>query len=237
MATRPAERAMAKRPVESISALYELGQRVLDRARQDHSSIMVAARILSVDEDVGFDRARKAAHFARTFHRRDVTTLSSPGFGPFPVSADHVRRVLKVAKREEQMTWLRRAAEQGWSARRLGDELRRATGGAGGRGGPRLRAPGSLLAALTQVINQSEAWLKRHDGLWVHDTCWPPVLGQGEEDPAVLRDRLRETRQLLGRLGESAKVLGERLSRLKIGLGRGAGRGGADRASSRARRR
>jgi hypothetical protein len=209
---------------------------VLERAEQDGSSVAAAARAIADYENVSLDRARKAALFAKTFSRQDIARLCDPGPGWSPLSADHIRRVLKIANRWDRMRWLDRAAAKGWSARRLDRELQRAAGSAGGKGGPRLQAPGDLLAVLEQILEHSDRWLKRYDGLWVHDFCWPPVVGLGMHEPAVLRDCLREARCQLGRLGQAVELLGKRLKRLERGLRGRASREGAGKAAAPAGR-
>ncbi len=231
-AARSAEPPRARRAPESILTFYELGHQVLERATQDSSSYAAAARALAVAENVSLDRARKAVLFARTFSRQDVARLCNPGPDRSPLSADHIRRVLRIEDRRDRMDWLNRAAAGRWSARYLEREIQREEGGAGGKGGPRLRPPGDLLEALDQILKHSDQWLKRYEGLWKHDFCWPPVVGLGMHEPAVLLGRLREARRQLGRLGQAAESLGERLARLERGPLRGAHSEGGGKAAA-----
>jgi hypothetical protein len=99
------------RSAASILAFYQLGRRVLERAAADLSSVAAAARALAVAEGVGPDRALKAARFAGTLSRRDVARLCHPGRSS--LSADHIRCVLKIARRQDRTRWLDRAAEAG----------------------------------------------------------------------------------------------------------------------------
>jgi hypothetical protein len=103
------------------------------------ASVFRAARLISTEAGISYDRAIKAARFAE---QRDEVGLASIDAlcAIHPITVNHVRRVLKLEP-AAQDRWLRRAAEGGWQAHRLAREVRRTSGEDAGAGGPSIRVP------------------------------------------------------------------------------------------------
>ena len=210
----PQRATRAERAAAEIRAFHELGVRVRTLAAKPDSDVTAAAQELEAeDEELGFDRCRKAAQFAEKFTEHEVKRLRELCIAPgnYPLSVNHIRYVLGIKDRATRMRLLKQAAEGGWPAGRLGREVRALTGGKVGSGGPRLAPPGDLLDALEQVIKHSDEWLKRHDGVWCHDSAWPPVVGLGTAAPDNLRRQLKEARERVKRLRKGAEAIEGRL--------------------------
>jgi hypothetical protein len=205
----------AARAAEEIRRFHALGRRVLKRAEDDRIPKHKAAGLVSEEEGVSFDRARKAARFAVFSDRARESVCSLCLTGKAPLSVAHVRRVLGLKRRSDSLMWLKRAAESGWSADRL--ELALNQGAAtekGGTGGPRIKMPIDLPDALQQVIVQSDGWLKRYEAAWQQDEAWPPIIGIDNADFEVSSVRLRKAKALLRRLRDGATALEERLKKI-----------------------
>jgi hypothetical protein len=206
---------MAERAAAEIRQFHALGRRVLERAEDDRIPKHRAALLVSDEEGVSFDRARKAARFAVFSDRAREDVCSLCLAGKTPLSVAHVRRVLGLKRRSDSLMWLKRAAKESWSADRLELALNQeADTEKVGTGGPRIKMPIDLPDALQQVIVQSGEWLKRYEAAWQKDEAWPPIIGIDDADFDVSRVRLRKAKALLKRLRDGATSLEERLKKI-----------------------
>ena len=206
-----------------IAEFYNLGIRVLEGVAKDAPNVAAAARAVAEKEvGVGFDRAEKAASFARLYRR-------SPPFWLFklktpagkPLSVNHVRRIQSVRNLKQRKELLERAAERGWSAERLAHEIVPSGKIAGHRAplaeraGPKAKRPADLTDALVKVSRWAEEWLMRYDRVWAQEDAWPPAIGHGEKNSADLAEMVGEVIGRLERIRESTDALAGRLKTLK----------------------
>lgn len=225
--TGGAARSRVANPEDTIRAFHALGLEVLKRrvaagldppeaaipnrggppgpgsvqrgARKTYDEILdeVAAK-----HGAARDRVLKAARFARLYDYgalERLCALRTPAGQA--LSVEHVRRLIMIPNRKVRERLGRKAAKQGWSSDRLSREIRRLRGATPGRGGPKLRPPGTFAEGLEQVRSWSEEWLKHHDALWSGDPAW--LVPDGEVDAG----RLEEVLALLPRLRRAARIL------------------------------
>jgi hypothetical protein len=205
----------AERAADEIRRFHALGRRVLERAEDDGIPKHRAARLVSDEEGVSFDRARKAVRFAALSDSAMEGVCSLSLTEERPLSVAHVRRVLGLKRRSDWSLWLKRAAKCGWSADRLELALNReAAMEKSGTGGPRIRMPADLLDALRQVIVQSDEWLKRYAAIWQEGETWRHLATSEGTDRGAARVRLKQARARLKRLREGATSLEEQLAKI-----------------------
>ena len=222
-----------------IAEFYTLGVRVLAFADKNSISITSAARAF-VKQGLGFDRAEKAAAFARLYRRSPPHWLFKlrTAAGK-PLSVNHVRRILSIKDVEKQRELLTRAADRGWGADRLAHEIAPRGKIAGhrpplaGRAGPKAKRPIDLTDTLVKVSRWAEEWLTRYDSVWAVDAAWPPILGLGEKDPADLAEMVGEVIGSLKRIQENSEALTERLIVLRRRLRNEKTRKGSGKASAK----
>jgi hypothetical protein len=216
-------------PAAEIRGFHALGKLVLARAARDGSSISSAAREVAEAKGASCDRARTAARFAGLFDEIALDRLCA--LRGMPLTVDHVRKVLRLKGRAVRRKWLERAAKEHWPAGRLDRELRRALGGAAGKGGPRLKPTDDPAEALEQVLSWTEGWLLRYEKLWQDDHAWPVGAGPYDTDQAELITQLRQAKKRLERLGVSARTLAGRFEALARKMRRKVKSTGGDRAA------
>lgn len=197
---------------QQIRQFHELGTRVRARAVSDQSTILVAAQDLASKDGVSYDRARKAARFATLFDDKSLEQLDRL-CKTYPLTINHIRRVLGLNSKTARERWLKRAATNRWPSERLKREIVVATGRKHGAGGPKMRLPADAVEAIEQVIRRTEDWLKRYGASWGLDVTWSRAAEI--TDPADLARRLAESRRMLKRLLDGTKALEERLARLE----------------------
>jgi hypothetical protein len=209
---RPTPITPSERAAHQIRRFHELGKLVLARADTDHKSILVTAQNLASEQAVSFDRALKAARFASLFDEKSLERLDKL-CEIYPLTINHIRRVLRVNSKTARYRWLKRAADGEWQADRLQREIQLATGNRAGAGGPRIRTPADPFEAIEQVRRRTEEWLNRYDAIWGLDATWSE---SGEiADQANLAQRLSECRGMLKWLHICSAALEERLTRLE----------------------
>ena len=204
--------------MKKIRAFFKVGQRVLDRAKQDGLKNDTAARVISKKGSLGFDAARNAHRFARRFDEQALNKLLDLCRAPehTPLTVNHIRRALRTGNSSEMLTWLARAAKEGWTAKRLDREIPKQTRGESKPIGSPLKEPANLVEVLDQVQQQSDAWLKRYKQRWSLDKYWPPTIGFGEVEPTTLSEQIREARSRLVRVREATEELERRLSSVDL---------------------
>jgi hypothetical protein len=112
------------------------------------------------------------------------------------------------------LKWLARAAKEGWTGGRLDYEIKREKHVKGSQGGPPFKKQNDLLEALDHVLQHSNQWLKRYEGCWSQDRCWPPTTGYGQGNRAILADRLEEVRECLNCLRQASNDLRMRIAEI-----------------------
>jgi hypothetical protein len=210
--SRPTPLTPSERAAQQIRQFHALGKRVLARAVTDGKTIVVAAQFLASEQGVSFDRALKAARFARLFDERSLERLDKL-CEIYPLTINHIRRVLRVKSKTARYQWLKRAANGRWHPDRLQREIRLASGDRHGAGGPQIRMPSDPLETIEQLNRRTEDWLKRYDAGWNVDVTWAGVANVADPDNLALR--LAEGRRMLKRLLVCTTALEERLARLE----------------------
>jgi hypothetical protein len=202
----------SERAAQQIRQFHALGKQVLARAVTNDNTILVAAQFLASEQGVSYDRAIKAARFARLFDDRSLERLDRL-CEIYPLTINHIRRVLRVKSKTARHQWLKRAADGRWRPDRLQREIRLASGDRAGAGGPQIRMPSDPLETIEQLNRRTEDWLKRYNVGWNVDVTWSGMANIA--DPENLAQRLAEGRQLLKRLLVCTAALEERLARLE----------------------
>jgi hypothetical protein len=209
---RPTPLTPSERAAQQIRQFHALGKLVLARAVTNNKTILVAAQFLASEQGVSYDRAIKAARFTRLFDERSLQRLDKL-CKIYPLTINHIRRVLRIESKTARYQWLERAADGRWQADRLQREIQLATGDRVGAGGPQIRMPSDPLETIEQINRRTEDWLKRYDAGWNVDVTWTGVAKIA--DPANLTRRLAEGRRMLKRLLVCTTALEERLARLE----------------------
>jgi hypothetical protein len=209
---RPTPLTPSERAAQLIRQFHALGKLVLARAVTNDKTIVDAAQFLASEQGVSYDRALKAARFTRLFDDRALERLDKL-CEIYPLTINHIRRVLRVNSKTVRHRWLKRAADGRWQAGRLQREIQLATGDQPGAGGPQIRTPADPFEAIEQVSRRTAEWLKRYDAIWGLEATWSET---GEiADQANLAQRLSECRGMLKRLQIRSAALEERLTRLE----------------------
>jgi hypothetical protein len=180
-----------------------------------------AARLVSEEEGVSFDRARKAVRFAAFSDGALESVCSLCLAEGRPLQVAHVRRVLGLKRRSDWLMWLKRAAKCGWSADRLELALNRgAAAEKAGTGGPRISMPADLLDALRHVIVQSDEWLRRYVTIWQKREARRLLATSDRTDREASGVRLRQARARLRGFREGAASLEDQLTKIERRLKR-----------------
>jgi hypothetical protein len=209
---RPTPLTPSERAAHQIRQFHALGKLVLARAVTNDKTIVVAAQFLASEQGVSYDRAIKAARFARLFDDRSLERLDRL-CEIYPLTINHIRRVLRVKSKTARHQWLKRAADGRWQPDRLQREIRLATGDRPGAGGPQIRMPSDPLETIEQVTRRTEDWLKRYNVGWNVDVTWAGAADIVDQEN--LARRLAAGRRMLKRLLVCAAALEERLARLE----------------------
>jgi hypothetical protein len=209
---RPTPLTPSERAAQQIRQFYAHGKLVLARAVTNDKTIVVAAQFLASEHGVSYDRALKAARFARLFDEKSLERLDKL-CEIYPLTINHIRRVLRVESKTARYQWLKRGADGRWQADRLQREIQLVTGDRSGAGGPQIRMPSDPFETIEQLNRRTEDWLKRYDVGWNVDVTWSGVANIA--DPENLAQRLAAGRRMLKRLLVSTAALEERLARLE----------------------
>jgi hypothetical protein len=154
----------------------------------------------------------RLVRFAEAFTAADAKDLERVG-------ADGAEALLRLTKAKERRRLLKRAAKEGWSNRRVRQEVQDLLGHPDGRG---RRRPHEVTrhvqadVALREVLRRTWHWLALGEGLWSgKDTLGRRLsrLGAGRKKAKGPRQDLRDAVEGLKKIAGAAKDLGEDLVR------------------------
>ncbi len=148
-------------PIEELQRFYEIGLDVLQADEKNPRKRDYSPGITKDFATRGnycrdyYDQARR---FARAYTKAQFKTLCElrrPDGNP--LGRAHILALLSVPKSNERTDLQKQAAEEGWSTRRLWQEIKKRHGKQS-KGGRRRRSPMALDDALIQIIDMGESW-------------------------------------------------------------------------------
>lgn len=165
--------------------------------------ILEYAKKLNLNED----KTRKARQLANTFTRDEIESLckeiqtvqSKLESEKRPFTLSHLLRSLTVPERSNRWTFIRKTIKEGWSVRKLNEEIAREFGTRrqGGRKGRIPKDPGSFLK---QLERSCQTWRR-----WFHEVSKPEDQIEGEhctlEDlPQTIKTQVKQLGTLMDQL-------------------------------------
>ena len=196
----------ARQAVRELGDYYQLGLEVLEADRKNPNKRTYSKHVSQDFADrlgVGRDYVDKARQFASSYTEKQLEELCSlrrpDGMS---LGRRHVVALLSVKDKRQRRSLQRRAAEEGWGTRRLGEEIT-VLQGSGSSGGRRPRGPDSVEDAVAQVIKMCERWGRWYEGFDI----------TADEDSISLKDLPKPVREALMRATAEIKTLAAKADR------------------------
>jgi hypothetical protein len=196
----------ARQAVKELRNYYQLGLEVLDADRKNPNKRTYSKHVSQDFADrlgVGRDYVDKARQFASSYTEAQLEELCSLRRPDgLPLGRRHAVALLSVKDKRQRRSLQRRAAEEGWGTRRLGEEIT-VLQGSGSSGGRRPRGPDSVEDAVAQVIKMCERWGRWYEGFDI----------TADEDSISLKDLPKPVREALMRATAEIKTLASKADR------------------------
>ncbi len=238
MANRTAsEEASPKRPGarklgnnrHTLRGYYAMGREVIRRAQKRSDPLPRAEiiRNLAKEYECQVCEVQRAHKLARMINEDELKKLMSLRFpNGEPITPSHIMIVLSFEK-GKMLTWLEKAAAEGWSIRQLEgrvwwDKAGQPSGEAGTEARNRNRGrpcdePRTLQEGLASLARQTASWLKFAETSWRTDAPWwdekprskrkfAALEVRAEQVLASLRELLRRAKELEGRVEKSLEL-------------------------------
>ena len=192
--------------VKELRNYYQLGLDVLAADEKNPRKRMYSKGVsMAFATRIGKARAYvdKARQFAATYTEKQLDELCSLRRPDgMPLGRRHVVALLSVKDKRQRKRLQRRAAEEGWGTRRLGEEIT-VIQGSGSSGGRRPRAPDSVDDALAQIVKMSDRWRRWYGGFEREEG---DTTGVSLEDlPKPVRERMAAVTAEVKKLEQAAQ--------------------------------
>jgi transcriptional regulator with XRE-family HTH domain len=190
------ESTQVRQALKQLRDYYQLGLKVLEADRKNPIKLMYS-RGVSMDFakrlGVSRDYVDKARQFASKYTEEQLDVLCALRRPDgMPLGRKHVVYLLSVKDKRQRARLQRRAAEEGWATRRLGEEIT-VLQGSQSSGGRRPRGPVSVDDAVAQIFKMCERWGRWYAGV------------ESEDEGAVS-------------LGDLPKSVSDRLASVSVGI-------------------
>jgi hypothetical protein len=117
-----------------------------------------------------------------------------------PISWSHVRQALATDTGRQALKWVKRAATDGWTSTRLGEEIHKGRGHSRSHAGRRPASPQSLLDLIVQIRQVYGELVKRNDAVWSQPGCSLTDLAAKLDPHQVSEELIESLEELRGPL-------------------------------------
>ncbi len=163
----------ATRAIATVTKYHRIGRMALAGHPKGTKPGGATNARLAEAEKVSTALVRQARIFARVYdtEERLNTLLALRDSGGMPLTWAHVQQLFLVEDEAVRTALQVRAADKGWSAKRLRREVlplvkdKRTVGAKRRNGGPRFRKPDGPEDALRRLVELSRPWLKYYDDI------------------------------------------------------------------------
>ena len=150
-----------QRSIELLVARYEMGRDALSRIGGGRDKFARGIWVqLEADHGETRSNIEKARQFAELFTEEEfarLCMLRSPSGRA--IGWGHITKILAVSNRSRRNSLLKKAAENGWSARKLDDEVRKKQPEKRSSGSPPMKLPQGEEDALLHLKRMCNQWL------------------------------------------------------------------------------
>ena len=154
--------------LRSLRKFYELGKKVLADKAVNEDESTYGRKVSQKHADrlgVSKDTIDKARHFATAYTQQDFEELTAARTPDgMPLGRAHVTLLLRVTNKTQRKALQKQALREGWPFEQLRKVIR-ARSPRRSRGGRRPARPTTVEAAILQIDEMANAWIRWHENL------------------------------------------------------------------------